>query len=338
MNERIKWIDVVKAFGIFIVYLGHFGWQAGRAYTFVFTHNVALFFFVAGCMENFNKEENFLKYLVKKLKTLLLPCYFFAFSIIAVMAISSNAEWYVVKEWSIKVLQGLVRNQFIAGAGAIWFLTCLFVMQIMFFIIKKLRYKAIILLMGFGMYFAAATMLPTHPIVTPSWYYNIDSALYYIIYYALGYIAFPYIVQLFELDTTKKKVIYGVTGVLAIIYTIRFFFGMDLLSYVKIPVVMNLIGPILVPCIMIWAYFVVARFLEDAAILADIGKNTLYLCGSEYIIKIIIENMVLLFGIKISVYDLSMPLVTYIYVCVLLVLANRYLVPVEKYIIRKLIR
>lgn len=48
MKQRLGWVDVVRCFGMFAIYLGHFGEQAGHAYTFVYTHHVALFFFISG--------------------------------------------------------------------------------------------------------------------------------------------------------------------------------------------------------------------------------------------------------------------------------------------------
>ena len=71
MRERVKWIDIVKFFGIFAIYLGHFGEYAGKAGSFVFTYHVALFFLVSGCMENMNTEDNIVRYVIKKVKTIL---------------------------------------------------------------------------------------------------------------------------------------------------------------------------------------------------------------------------------------------------------------------------
>ena len=43
--QRIAWLDVAKAIGIYAIYLGHFGDAAGPAYKFVFQFHVPLFFF-----------------------------------------------------------------------------------------------------------------------------------------------------------------------------------------------------------------------------------------------------------------------------------------------------
>ena len=44
--ERIKWMDVAKFFGIWAIYIGHYGTAVGNAYTFVFAFHVPLFFFL----------------------------------------------------------------------------------------------------------------------------------------------------------------------------------------------------------------------------------------------------------------------------------------------------
>ena len=60
-NSRIKWIDVARCFGIFAIFLGHYGAAAGNAYTWVFTHHVPLFFLISGCMESLNNRNSIRK-------------------------------------------------------------------------------------------------------------------------------------------------------------------------------------------------------------------------------------------------------------------------------------
>jgi len=40
---RYEWVDVLKALGIFSIYLGHFGKATGKLYPFVFEYHVPLF-------------------------------------------------------------------------------------------------------------------------------------------------------------------------------------------------------------------------------------------------------------------------------------------------------
>ena len=75
-NKRVEWIDIAKFIGIFTIYLGHFGNDAGLAARFVFYFHVALFFFISGCMDTYDKEKNILKYWWKNVKE-----YFFHFMV-----------------------------------------------------------------------------------------------------------------------------------------------------------------------------------------------------------------------------------------------------------------
>ena len=232
------------------------------------------------------------------------------------------------------IAKGLIRNTF--ENASLWFLTCLFSIQIIFFLIKKLKYKILIITACFCLYYVALEVLPVSPMYSPSWPYNVDSALFYMFYYAIGYVSYPYIVKLFELDTVIKKVLFGASGVLSIVYTMGLYFGEDILaSHITLPSWMGLGYPIFVTCTIIWAHFIVARIFQDAKIMVELGKNTLYLCGSEYIVKSLIGGLTTLLGIQLWV---SYPLQTYIYVVFLLIVTNKYLVPVEKYILKKIVR
>ncbi len=62
-NKRYDWVDVLKFLGIFYIFVGHFGWNSGKFYYFVFQFHVPLFFFASGF---FFKQEKNLKNLLGK--------------------------------------------------------------------------------------------------------------------------------------------------------------------------------------------------------------------------------------------------------------------------------
>lgn len=331
MKERIKWLDVAKAIGIFLVYLCHFN-SAGRGYTFSHTCSVQFFFFISGCAENLSKEENALKYIFKKFKTVLVPAYFFALLSVAVHVIEYNLDYATVQHTLILIAYGMIRNAFFAQT--LWFLTCLFVMQIMFFFIKKLGNKFVILGVALSLYIFYVRFLPLLKTSEVGWSYNADYALYYMIYYAIGYVAYPYIVELFKLDTFKRKIVFGVSGTASLYYTLRFFFGVDLYSSIPWPSVAYYFTPILVTGTIIWACMIVARVMQDVKGLDEIGKNTLYLCGNEWIVKTLVVHFFAIFGIGIGFYS---PIQMYIYIGILLIVVCKFLTPIEKYILKKIV-
>ena len=333
MKERIKWIDVVKCFGIFGIYLGHFGDLAGRSYSFALTHFIALFFLASGCMENYNHETNFVKYLVKKIKTIMVP--FWVFAIIAglITLIYTNQDFSYVKGMIKEVGLGVIRNTY--AAASLWFLTCLFVMQLLFFFIKKIRVKALVIVVSLLLYIISIRVMNPSPLWYPSWPYNVDSAISYMIYYSIGYVVFPYVVKFFELDTKGKKAGFSISGLITIIYALCNYLGVDPFSYIGVSDSFIIYIPIINSLIVSWAIFVVARLLENSDILCEIGRNSLYLCGCEYVVKTLGTCFFAIIGYELF---LPNPLSVYIYSAILIVFANKYIVPIEKYIINKIVK
>ena len=83
----------MKCFGIFAIYLGHFGSDGRDSYAFVFTHHVALFFFVSGCAEALStSDRRILPYIQKRIKTLLIPYFFFGILSIVIYTLTENVS------------------------------------------------------------------------------------------------------------------------------------------------------------------------------------------------------------------------------------------------------
>ena len=109
----------MKCFGIFAIYLGHFGSDGRDSYAFVFTHHVALFFFVSGCAEALStSDRRILPYIQKRIKTLLIPYFFFGILSIVIYTLTENVSARNAEEEFIQMLEGAVRNTFVrAGCG-----------------------------------------------------------------------------------------------------------------------------------------------------------------------------------------------------------------------------
>jgi len=145
---------------------------------------------------------------------------------------------------------------------------------------------------------------------------------------------FPYVVSMFELDTKKKKVLFATTGMLSFCYSAGIYFGIDVLSYV-LPSFAWGFASGLKSIIIIWLYFVAARLLQEVKFLSDIGKNILFLCGSEYILRILIVTVISIFG---KAFVTNYPIHVLMYIGIAIVLGNKYMVPVVKYLVGKVVR
>lgn len=329
MKQRICYLDVAKALGMFVVYFSHYGPQGGYGHSFAF-YSIPLFFFVSGWTDEMMGEMKTREYLLKKVRTILAPYFLFAAFSIGIIVLEMNALG-AVQEWCFQVMQGCIRNTFFAGT--LWFLSCLFVISVIFAFVRKIKFKSGIVLVGALFYVLAAGFLPNRPAYSPSWVWNIDSAMEYIIYYAFGYVSAPIIMKLMGSSKKKDIIIKNVIAFIAMIYSAAVFVEHDLLEFLlksKAGVAFHdLIGNTLV--ILCW--LTVSCILQDVKLLQEIGKNTLFLCGSEWIIKEVANNIAGLCGIEIA---FSTPLSIYVFSFLLLVVGVKCFVPVEKMILKRL--
>lgn len=332
MRERIQWIDTAKFLAIFAVYLGHMREVAGGTYAFVFHYVVALFFFLSGCTSTYDTNPNFIKFVIKKTKTILLPFYVFSLLSIIVDTLYKSYTLENVKYCIDVMLHGNIRNVFIAPA--IWFLSCLFVVEIMFKLIKYLKYKWLILLASTLIHLFYQLVIAPLWAPMPAWPYNVDSACYYLMFYCLGYLLFPYIQKLFRLDSLVKKILFGLLGLVSGSYAVLIFYGTDYISGLSGGnYTLSIFTALAKIMILIWFNLFLAKVFEKVELFQAIGRETLYLCGNEYIITSIITNLLLIFGIVLTPYT---PLSTYVYSFMSLLVGIKIIIPLEKSILKSM--
>ena len=332
MKERIQWIDTAKFLAIYSVYIAHMREVAGGSYSFVFQYTVPLFFFLSGCTSNFDKNPNFIAFVIKKAKTLLLPHFVFSFLSIIIETLYKGYTLENVTHCINIVLRGNIRNVFIAPA--LWFFSCLFVVEIVFKLIKYLKNKWLILFACTLLHLFYQLVIAPLWAPMPSWPYNVDSACYHIIFYGIGYVMYPYIVKLFRLDSLKKKVLFGSLGVVSAVYAILIFYGIDYIdSLFAKNYTLSIFTALAKILILIWFILSVARAFEKVELFNTIGRETLYLCGNEYIISCLVTNLLLIFGIILTPYT---PLSTYVYTFISLLIGIKLIIPFEKSVLKSM--
>ena len=108
--------------------------MTGNAYNWVFSFHVCLFFYLSGCLENFN-HKTILENIQKKVINILIPFFFFAILGILYNAVLINTNVYIHENLML-LLKGDIRNHINFGGG-LWFLSCLFVIEILFATVYK---------------------------------------------------------------------------------------------------------------------------------------------------------------------------------------------------------
>ena len=194
----------------------HFGEAAGPAYRFVFQFHVPLFFFLSGCAETYNKEEAVFGNLKRNVKTILLPAYFFAIISLMIYVINVNADLTEVRIWGRLIIKGLIRNTYLAAS--LWFLTCLFIVKSIFILLKRMKKWYWLVAAGIFMFLIAEYGMSPRPIDSPRYYYNLDSACYYMHFYIIGFLAYPYLKEWLEKTGSIAKSIKTVIAVGLLVY------------------------------------------------------------------------------------------------------------------------
>ena len=128
-NSRVKYLDIAKGIAIISIILGHFGIYL--IYRVAFTFHVPLFFIISGYF--INPKTNFLTFVMKKARSLLIPYYvvcIFMIIIGGLKGLFSGNFLLNIYDWTYSTLYA-VGDSFnipfqIKPIGAIWFLWALF--------------------------------------------------------------------------------------------------------------------------------------------------------------------------------------------------------------------
>lgn len=180
---RIRWVDNAKALGIFLVILGH-EIQEPYLKQYIYSFHMPVFFFISGYLFNPSKYTP-RQFIQKRFKTLIIPYLCFAFLsllfwLLVVRRLSIGGESLAVAP--IKPLIGVFYG---IGSGdwkvplnqALWFLPCLFVVEIVFYFVKQWYVLPA---------FAIAGYLVTFLSFRLPW--SADTALTAIVFYGIGYL------------------------------------------------------------------------------------------------------------------------------------------------------
>jgi fucose 4-O-acetylase-like acetyltransferase len=179
---RILWMDNLKAIGIFLTLFVHII-PDGYLKHYIYSFPIPLFFFVSGYLFDRDKYD-FAQFFRRKVRTIAIPYLFFA-------AFSFLFWFFVVRGFSIggRALEVDPLKPFIGilygvGTGewrvpmnvALWFLTCLFVIEMVFYFVRSVYLLPVFAVLGY-----AVTFLPFR---LP---WGSDVALSGIVFYGFGY-------------------------------------------------------------------------------------------------------------------------------------------------------
>lgn len=329
MKNRVEWVDISKFLGMFFVYLWHCGSVTGYIYPWIYCFGVELFFFLAGCTETYNNRgvmQNF----VHMLKAVIIPYLFFSFLDIVFYIVAYGV--HNIPGWTLEILRGSVRNQIFFG-WARWFLSGLFVVSILFSLIKLLKNKLVIFLVCLSIFFVTRFyILPDVTLARLAW--NLDSACLYLVYFCMGWLLYEPLNKLFAyVKRWPRAILFLATGT----YSAVLFLGKNPLEILTASTVFLsklaglLTAMILVLFVVCLSYYL--SLVDYGKHMASIGRSSLYLCGNEDIVKALTPMVLAIFGLT---EDISSPMQAYFMMFAFMIIVHKVFVPLEKPVLRKL--
>ena len=136
--SRMPEIDILKSFGIILMIMGHQLYGDGLDH-WLHAFHMPMFFIISGFL--YKKPDHIGKGIGKKAKSLLIPYLFFALSHMAISCILKLREGISVvssiKNYCYHIF--LYNHEGMPICGAIWFLTALFFLDVVFILIDLIR-------------------------------------------------------------------------------------------------------------------------------------------------------------------------------------------------------
>ena len=112
-GKRILWLDIAKGIGIILMVLGHTGLPS-MINNWIFSFHMPLFFIISGILFNPSRYVSSIKFIQKRVLTLLLPYLIFS-SIVLFFSNEKVTDW-ILSGWNTGI--------------ALWFLPVLFLSEI----------------------------------------------------------------------------------------------------------------------------------------------------------------------------------------------------------------
>ena len=209
--KRINWIDMAKGYGMLFVILGHIGDFGEFAFfkTWFFSFHMPLFFFLSGYV--FKEYDCFKTFLKKKVKGIIVPYFCLGIPMILFQMLwDFKSHTLTVQSGLDLVLKFLLQRRL----WTIWFLTCLFLLSLVFYLLKKLI-KSDLILAIVSIVLPAAGTLYYHLGGRPL-FWNLDVCMMAFPFFFAGYYAKKHRERIHTILEKKQDLILFLLASLAI--------------------------------------------------------------------------------------------------------------------------
>lgn len=289
--NRFNVIDVTKGIGILLVVFAHV-YYGHDALVLIYSFHMPLFFIVSGLLFRKEKNPEFLPFLKKRAKRLLVPYVIYEAVSIVCLYLSERVYPGVFDVSKAKYIeyfrQILVSNW--SGTHVnqpLWFLPCLFLVEMVYYFLAKMKDKSIVLvcvLLAWCGWVLESGHLDFDNKLLP---WNLDSGLFALGFYAFGNLYAREILGSIEkIDTSKYKplVCIGIVAVLTVIWyplavmNDKITLGTKILNNGFLLYLTGILGTCMIMTVSI--------LLKNSRFLAYCGRNSFEIMASHYLFRV----------------------------------------------------
>lgn len=135
-RKRITWIDIARGIGILLVVYGH-TLSADSFRYIIYAFHMPLFFLLSGLVFSTKPDDTYRQFITKNARNILIPY--------GVFALLGFILWYVTRQVSTSqaliqfgsIFYGNGNHNLLAFNNLLWFLPCLFLTRILWFIVIR---------------------------------------------------------------------------------------------------------------------------------------------------------------------------------------------------------
>ncbi|MFC4142188.1 acyltransferase family protein [Pedobacter mendelii] len=187
-RQRVYFLDYAKFIGIFLMVYGHLELPA-EIKNSIYSFHMPLFFAISGYLFSFKKDISAKEFITKRCKQLIVP--YLIFNVITyIFWLFVGRKFGVDSAEDIKLYKPIIgifygngNNKFLIHDTVLWFLPCLFIVEILYFILFRNKTKTLSVLMLCCFLFAGFLDYKLIRINLP---WGIDTALTGIFFYGLA--------------------------------------------------------------------------------------------------------------------------------------------------------
>lgn len=291
-TKRLNVVDVAKGIGIILVVFAHVNYTP-EILTIIYSFHMPLFFVISGMLFQRDKFPGFREFAKRRFKGLIVPYVIYEMVSIGCLYLAERVygQWQlfdISKEQYLEYICQIVISNWsrVHVNQPLWFLPCLFLVEIIYFFIAKLRtgfrIPVCVVLVSFG-WILESGMLSFDNFLLP---WNLDSALFALGFYALGNLLSPYIKEgIIWIKEYRYKSVFCIELIILISMILfplavmngKITLGSKILNNGFLLYLNGVLGTALV--------FVISVLLEKSRFLLFCGRNSFQIMATHYLFR-----------------------------------------------------